>query len=144
MNKRRAFSLVEVALSLGIISFSLLGILALLPVGIGTHNTSVRQTAAANLLTSIIADLRAAPASGVSPRYSLNVREEQLTPLYLDENGAPVEPGDASARFRLELRLSQPSAGSRNATLGALSIHWPAVGGKPLGTVSAFIALNQN
>ncbi len=52
------FSLIEVVIALGIISFALLSTLALLPMGIKTNRISAEETRATCILTSVEADLR--------------------------------------------------------------------------------------
>src|SRR4030095_14138553 len=54
-----AFSLVELTLALGVAVFCLLVWLALLRTGLKTQRTSVQQTTAADIITEILADLRA-------------------------------------------------------------------------------------
>lgn len=58
--RRRAggFSLIEVALALGIVSFALLSVVALLPIGISTNRASAEEFHASNLLSFLSADLR--------------------------------------------------------------------------------------
>ncbi len=53
-----AFSLVEVVIALGIASFALLTIMALLPTGIKSNQVSVQETEASGMLTTLAADLR--------------------------------------------------------------------------------------
>jgi type II secretory pathway pseudopilin PulG len=54
----RGFSLVEIAIALGVVSFALLSVMALLPVGIQTNHISTEETRATSLLTVLEADLR--------------------------------------------------------------------------------------
>src|SRR5712692_3856651 len=54
-----AFSLVEVTLALGVGAFCLLAVLALLPIGITSNQTSINETTAAGIAGAIAADLRA-------------------------------------------------------------------------------------
>src|SRR5438477_7816618 len=53
------FSLVEVTLALGIAAFCLLTVFALIPVAALTNRNATSQTAAANIMAAVIADLRA-------------------------------------------------------------------------------------
>lgn len=57
-NRRRGFSLIEVVLALGIMSFALLSVMALLPIGIKSNKISTEETFAVNLLTTLEEDLR--------------------------------------------------------------------------------------
>jgi type II secretory pathway pseudopilin PulG len=56
-----AFSLVEVTLALGIAAFCLIAVFGLVPVAVQTNRNATSQTAATNIMASVIADLRAAP-----------------------------------------------------------------------------------
>ena len=55
---RRGFSMVEVALALGVVAFAFLTLLALLPAGVKTNRSSVEETRATFILTNLEADLR--------------------------------------------------------------------------------------
>ncbi len=74
-----AFSLVEVALALGVAGFCLVSVVALLPVGVSSSQSAVDQTAGSEILTHVLADLRATPtavASGgvaTSQQYKINI-----------------------------------------------------------------------
>ncbi len=54
----RGFSLVEVALAIGVAAFVLVVILALLPIGMKSNRTSVEETRGTGILTALEADLR--------------------------------------------------------------------------------------
>lgn len=64
----KGFSLVEVVLALGIASFALLTLLALLPAGIKSNQISVSETEAGGILTILEADLRNTHPSAASGR----------------------------------------------------------------------------
>jgi len=78
---KAAFSLVEVAFAVGIASFCLITIIALIPAGVNANQSSVEQTKATGMLSGVVADLRCAPvptsaaAAGpfLSPRYGIPV-----------------------------------------------------------------------
>src|SRR5713226_5394026 len=54
-----AFSLVEVALALGVAAFCLIAVLGLLPTSLKTQQASVQQTTANQIISTIFSDLRA-------------------------------------------------------------------------------------
>ncbi len=56
-----AFSLVEVALALGVASFCLISVIGLIPVGVNTGQIASDQTIAGSILTEVLTDLRATP-----------------------------------------------------------------------------------
>jgi len=62
------FSLIEVVIALGIASFCLITVFALLPIGINTNQNAFEQTAAAGIATAIAADLHGTPTvSTIAP-----------------------------------------------------------------------------
>lgn len=56
-----AFSLVEVVMALGIITFSLTALLGLMPVGLSILRTSIETSVRANVTRQIISDLQQTP-----------------------------------------------------------------------------------
>jgi len=149
----RAFSLVEVTLALGVAAFALLAIFGLLPVGISNNQASIQQTAATNIATAIIADLKQTPnvtqiaSSGTvaltptSPRYGINVTSPSTT-IYLDDSGSP-QASAGVARYKATIALTQPASG-RTATTGILKIGWPAAAPVSQGSITVFVALDRN
>lgn len=156
MTRRRspaAFSLVEVTVALGVMAFAMLAIFGLLPIGLGSNATALQQTAAVNLATGIIADLRQTPstadiaASGgaltaKSPRYAVDLTQATST-LYLDESGV-LQSAATNARYKVTIALNPPPSGKHFATSGNITIGWPAGAPTPSGSVSAFVALDRN
>jgi hypothetical protein len=63
-----AFSLVELTIALGVITFCLLVIIGLLAIGINSTHSSTTQTAATNLLTAVTSDLEAVP--NITPSFN--------------------------------------------------------------------------
>src|SRR5438874_4482039 len=61
LRRVHAFSLVEVTLAIGVAAFCLLAVFGLVPIGVQTNRNATSQTAAANIMAAVIADLRATP-----------------------------------------------------------------------------------
>ena len=61
LRRLHAFSLVEVTLALGIAAFCLIAVFGLVPVGVQTNRNATSQTAATNILSSVVSDIRASP-----------------------------------------------------------------------------------
>jgi len=71
---RQAFSLVEVVLSLGIVTFCSLTLIALIPEGLNANKASREQIIALNLCRNIESDLKAtASTSTVSPLFGIAI-----------------------------------------------------------------------
>jgi hypothetical protein len=94
-----AFSLVEVALSLAVVSFAIIAILGLLPVALRTARESNRETRATLIARRIVDELRSLPAestalvrgpSAVNPGWQLraiNLSSPSVHVLAYDEQG---------------------------------------------------------
>jgi len=144
-----AFSLIEVTIALGIAAFCLVTVFGLLPLGLTSNQDSVEQTAACNISSAIIADLRTLQVSGTnaSPRFNIPVptapsggkngpAETSGTTIYLSANGANpsgqvILGGTGVSRYRATIGFYFPSAGqytsSRTATTVRILITWPAL-----------------
>src|SRR5438874_9708713 len=61
LRRVHAFSLVEVTLALGVAAFCLLAVFGLMPIGVQTNRNATSQTAATNVMSAVIADMRATP-----------------------------------------------------------------------------------
>src|SRR5438046_10450415 len=60
LRRIHAFSLVELTFALGVAAFCLLAVFGLMPIGVQTNRNTNSQSAAANIMAAVIADLRAA------------------------------------------------------------------------------------
>ncbi|PAW78165.1 MAG: hypothetical protein B9S32_08195 [Verrucomicrobia bacterium Tous-C9LFEB] len=150
---RSGFSLVEVAMALGVVSFALLSLVALLPVGIKTNQISAEETRAAYLLSTLEADLRnthpQARANGTSRLFGLTLpyrmdatgtRITQNTSVALNTLSAAYSTGlneDATTlsyastsprpRYQATVLYTQLPAASGQPIQARLIVNWPAV-----------------
>ena len=158
-----AFSLVEVALALGIAGFCLVAVVGLLPVGINSNQAAFSQTAAASILSHVLADLRATPATvppGIaitSAQYAIPIPADTAggasttKTLYFGDSAQQFSfaPQAATSRYRLTVTFP-PAAGDRAATFVTLLVSWPAAPDPAsptaalAGRVQVFGALNRN
>jgi uncharacterized protein (TIGR02598 family) len=97
--RRQGFSLVEVTIAIAILSFCLLTLLALLPIGLSSTTETLQVTNAAGIVSQICADLRATPlatsanTTPASPRYGLIMDTTAATgtnTFFLDDTGNPT------------------------------------------------------
>ena len=159
-----AFSLIEVALALGVTGFCLASVVALLPLGINSNQAAFSQTTAASIITHVLADLRATPASvppsltGTSAEYLIKIPADvaggtssTITTLYFGNSYQQFSfaPQLGTSRYRLTVTLPPP-AGNRTATYVTLLVSWPAAPDPTLstsalaGSVQVVGALNRN
>src|SRR5450759_620995 len=113
MNRRihffTGFSLVEVTLALAVAAFCLIALFGLLPLGVQTNQSSISQTAAASVLSSVVADLRATPKKSLtSPQYDITFRTAKF--LYFDGEGRSVTPMDPNATPRYRVTITFPAS----------------------------------
>jgi len=162
------FSLVEVALAMGIASFCLVTLMALLPVGIQSYQQADNQSAMVNLATMVVRDLQATPTgtgTQTSPRFGFQVpaagggATSSASPItiYVDASGiasgmAPGSAPNASSIYRISVFFTPPGAGLRMATTARIWITFPAnadpsPGTAPTNYTTMFettISLNRN
>ncbi len=140
LNQTGGFSLVEVALALGIASFCLITLMALLPVGVQHYKQADTQKTMVNLASMVVRDLEttsAGTSAVISPRFKFSVPAAGETvsgtpqTLYVDAfgvatgviGGAPT----ASSIYRLSLFFVPPSSSNhKSATQTRLLITFPA------------------
>ncbi len=142
------FSLVEVTLALGVAAFCLIALLGLLPLGMQTSQSAFSQTAAASILSSVVADLRATARSNPTSRqYDITFGTAKL--LYVDDQGRVVTPTDSNAapRFRVMITFPTGPEGVFAPTFVSLKITWPALADPAVtpaaGFVETFAALDR-
>jgi uncharacterized protein (TIGR02598 family) len=137
-----AFSLVEVTLALGIAAFCLIAVFGLIPVGVQTNRNATSQTAATNIIASVIADMRAT-TSAISPQYGITFGTAKT--LYFDGAGQVTTLLGANSRYRARITFSSSPDGLSYADV---KITWPApvdpVSGTPSGAVEMFAAFDRN
>jgi type II secretory pathway pseudopilin PulG len=120
-NPRPAFSLIEVVIALGIASFCLITVFALLPIGINTNQNAFEQTAAAGIASAIAADLRGSPVvSSTTSRFQIaipvvNANQGTVTinpanqTIFFTEAGSPWTKGAQSSPVGLDAAPSTPA-----------------------------------
>lgn len=164
--QRCGFSLVEVAMALGIATFAMITLVALLPIGLESNRISAEETKAAGILSALEADLKNTHPSlnqGKSLLYSLPLPyrftsdesiafNDALKTLTVDGYTVRVDekerPAGENSRSRYQASVIYtrlPSANTLNAIQARLIVNWPSIdAGKPAdltdpGKVSGFV-----
>ncbi len=129
----RGFSLVEVTLALGLISFCLLALIALLPAGLKTSKNSREQTAAASVVEEISAAIRKSAWVAASGTYTGSGTYSNLS-WTLGGKGASFDyalslggvPTDSAGkqRLRAHVTLFPPANAVANGN-ARVSVAWP-------------------
>ena len=132
-----AFTLIEVLLSLGIVSFAFMALCGVLPVGLQTYREAMDATCRANIIRVISSELAQAPFAEIDARKG----QER----FFSDQGLEVASAEA-ARFRVKYEniLGATSLfGAANSSLKPVTIDITSVqGGKSLSRVTVFIADN--
>ena len=158
LRRVHAFSLVEVTLALGVAAFCLLAVFGLMPIGVQTNRNATSQTAAANIMASVTADLRATPkANNTSSQFTITFGTAKT--LYFNSEGeascdlAGSQKADCvsawspaiQTRYRLTVTFPTSPTGLSYADL---RVTWPAptdpANTTPSGMAEIFAAFDRN
>jgi uncharacterized protein (TIGR02598 family) len=136
-NRAQGFTLVEVALAVGIVAFAALPVTGLLAIGLNSTYNSVQGSEGAQIATAIVSDLRAS-AQGPSATVPASVSRIYQIPMvagnheiYLDALGIKVDREDLSAAFRLAVKITAQHGFSAPSEMAPVSqatllLTWPA------------------
>lgn len=96
----RAFTLVEVVIAIGIVTFAVLPIIALLPIGLQAMHDAMGSTVRTQIADSLLAEVELLPFDVLST-YTNGVTK------YFDPDGKPMS-APLSARYKAEIFVSDP------------------------------------
>jgi uncharacterized protein (TIGR02598 family) len=168
--KGRGFSLVEVTLAVGVAAVSLLAIFALLPIGLKTNQVAIEQSVSTDILSALVADLRATPVTNprggatTSQRFAIGIPANPVSSFTTvtlffntegqcstDLEGSTKSDGSGwdpplQARYRGTITFVPNGAGTRSATFVNLKATWPAAAAlaNAGGSAEMFLALDRN
>ena len=114
------FSLVEIAMALGIIAFALLSILGLMQVGLTSLKANVDDT-----VTSLILHHTRCQLDGTA------FVDRSIPSIYYDVDCRPLAVADvARARYRVDVAITTPQTppAATNLKTAVVTISWPVVG----------------
>jgi type II secretory pathway pseudopilin PulG len=138
---KRAFSLVEVVLSLAIVVFALFSMVGLLSVGLQSTQDSRERIQAATIAEQICATRRAAPtnafplASGPQPGFPLpplqTATNNLTTPAYITRDGVLTNQANADFGFIYNITPKLDAVPAGNTSNGVSQVYmaffWPAL-----------------
>ena len=130
--------------ALGVTAFCLVAVFGLLPVGLKANQNSISQTAAASILSAVIADMRATPKSASSSvQFGITFGTE--TTLYFDNEGKLSSSLGPNSRYQLKIRFPSNGSGTTAATFADLKVTWPAAAApeNALGSSEVFAAFDR-
>jgi uncharacterized protein (TIGR02598 family) len=132
IKKPGGFSLVEVVLAIGIVSFAMLAVVGLLPTGLKIVRNSAEQAQAANLAAALADSVRGATTTdgtnfsfsfaGSTQTFAIGASQTNLPPIKLTLEGKE----DANAaRLVAAVTITPPATSSTNGR-AVISVAWPA------------------
>lgn len=143
-----AFSLVEVVIALGLVSFCFVGVIGLLPVGLNQQSKAVQSTRATQLAMAVAADLRSFATSqsggSTSGRYHLPISSGQaLTNTIFASDTLALLPSADGASYRVTCEQVPTVANSLQAQQIHVVVTWPAISNATVGgRVETLVALD--
>lgn len=112
LRKRRSgFSLAEVAIAMGIVTFSLVAVLGLLPIGLSSFREANEATIESQIISQISSEVALMPFSKI-PEYAA------AGPYYFDNDGRKAEK-EADAIFSVHTSSATPNYPGKPATINA-------------------------
>jgi uncharacterized protein (TIGR02598 family) len=132
--------LIEVTLAIGIAAFCLIAVFGLVPIATLTNRNATSQTAATNVIASVIADMRATPGS-TSAQYGIQFGTAKT--LYFDGAGLFATLLGANSRYRVTITFPSSPSGLSYADVKAT---WPAAAtpANASGSAEMFAAFDRN
>jgi type II secretory pathway pseudopilin PulG len=118
---RRAFSLVEVVLALGVISFAIVAILGVLPIALQTGHSAQDDTRARQIAQDILGCVASQAQSnypnaviaqaGTSFSHSVNIGSDAQVTLGANNDGQLVDPYSADLPYKITITIDADPAG---------------------------------
>jgi len=145
----KAFTLVEVVMAVGIVSFAILSMVALLPVGLENDQASSDEMLALNGIRSIAADLATTGTAATdSLRYSLAlpnaVTSATNVELFLNDSETAVTLASGKALFRVNLSYYPAATSPQSPAAVLIQVKWPAYAAKPKSFVESYITFPKS
>ena len=146
-----AFSLVEVTLALGIAAFCLIAVFGLMPVAVLTNRNATSQTRATNIMTAVVADLRATPNTKTKSAL-FTIIFGTCKRLYFNSEGQVVSSGTCDpsttvpATARYQVNVTWSDSGWSQLRYADVKVTWPAAAtvANASGSTEMFAAFDRN
>ncbi len=165
IQRTNGFSLVEVAMALGIASFCVIALLGLFPIGLNSTRNASEKASAMNLAMAVAADLKSTPLPLTTGTTPISFRYQLPLPLstkgtvnlsaptfFADEAGQMTTLAKGNARYLVTITMRTPanpladSIASQIAPTNAdIRVSWPAAASLDCasGSVEIFTTLDR-
>jgi uncharacterized protein (TIGR02598 family) len=109
--RNQAFSLIEVVLAIGVTSFALLGMVALLPMGLKTSHQAADTMTQAQIVQYARNQMELTPFANLSTAWSGAI-------LYFDNQGLPTTAADPEQIYKVTFALKNVNINGADVLLG--------------------------
>lgn len=149
----QGFSLIEITVALGVVTISLLVVFSLLPVGLQTNQRAIEQTASADILSIVAAELRATPRGSANSReFGISIplnpvtSSPPATELFFNNVGQFASSQQSDSHYRVTIKFLPNGGGAKTATFVDLKVTWPAGAAinNAQGSAEMFAAFDRN
>lgn len=134
---RRGFSLFEVVLALGVISFAIVAILGVLPTGLQTNKSSQDETRATQIAQTVLSSVASqAPTQFNNVRVQLdddstvtfNLTSSDPPPAFFADNNGRIMTAGVGATYKITVTLNSSPTGFDPGSGNQVSVRvsWPA------------------
>lgn len=148
---RDAFSLVEVMIALGIVTFGIVTIFALLPTGLQLVRESTDESVASGILTMVGSDLQAQTTSpSETPRFKIPLtagtkagilQSPSSGGLLFDISGRYLGTNATNSQARFLASYSVRASTANQPANAVVLVSWPAQAATPAGKIETLVAL---
>ena len=129
---KRGFSLVEVTLAVGVVSFALMSVIALIPTGLSSFKVAMDNSVGSQIVERIVNELQQTDFNTLCPTKSLPMVRSPYQKRYFDDQGNEVTvSGGTSAKpsgsiYEAQILLTNPTSlpgdGGSSNNLATVSI----------------------
>lgn len=127
---RRAFSLIEVVLAMGVVSFAILPLVAVLPIGLATVRDSMDETVTANIAQQVRGELQQL-SFGSNSTDPVTISNLSSQTYYYTADGIKTQSSDPEAYYKASFEVGSAVAagttyGADNAKAVKVTLKYPA------------------
>lgn len=119
LRKSRAFSLVETVIAMGVVSFAMLGILGLIPVGLSNFRDAINFTAESQIIQGLSNDILLSNYDELVAEYPAGVKKER----FYDDQAAELPTAQSAGRvFTVTVGLNDLMAPDFDSSAGKTAL----------------------
>ena len=134
-------------MAVGIATFGILAVVALLPIGMQSAKTSLEETVAVNILSAVISDRQATPFNQSSKVYGLpvltNTAVAPVSNFFGITEGNQFTTQLDQARYRVDYTITPPISGTLDPFKMWLKVSWPAADINPAEYAEGVVTFSQ-